>query len=40
MYENLCGLTTDWASVWYWNAVIVSFGFAGSGVVVVAESGA
>src|SRR5215470_10296643 len=39
-YENACGLTTDFASVWYWNDVIVCFGFAGSGAVDIAESAA
>src|SRR5262245_32026488 len=40
MYEKAWGLTTDFASVWYWNDVIFWFGFAGSVVVVVAESAA
>src|SRR6516162_428562 len=40
MYENACGLTTDLASVWNWNDVIDCFGFAGSGAVDMAASGA
>src|ERR1700686_1435834 len=38
MKEKACGAITDFASGWYWNDVIFSFGLAGSGAVDHAES--